>query len=222
MLMWRLCRLPEPEAFFDGIMVLFQKHSLAIVAVSAFVEGLVLINLYFPGSVVIILGVLSQRDNPVSAGVVVALAVLGFSLAACLNYALGYYGVYSIIARLGGRVWLERAHDWHLRHGRNAILMSYVHPNVGAFVAVASGKARYSFVSFVCFACIGIGMWSCVWGIMTYHFGQFVKTVATQPELILGGLILWSFSTFLFAWSRHSPQRVVHGVTSSDDRSHHL
>lgn len=196
MLVWHVAKLPNPERVFEAVASLYKTHGLWIVGLSAFIEGLVLVNLYFPGSAVILIGVISFRGDSIGAASVVVVTMLAFILAANCNYAFGFFGLHDLIKRLGGGLWLEKAHRWYDTKGHRALLLSYWHPNLGAFVAVACGNARLDYHRFLCLVVIAIIAWNTLWGFLAYNFASLAKETATQPLILLSAFVLWTLIAF--------------------------
>lgn len=196
MLVWHIAKFPSPERIFEAVSSLYRAHGIWIVGLSAFVEGLVLINLYFPGSAVILIGVITFRGDPIGAASVVVVTMFAFILAANCNYAIGYFGLHNLIKRLGGGPALGKAHRWYEAKGHRAVLLSYWHPNIGAFVAVACGNGRFGYHRFLRFAVIAVFTWNTLWGFLAYHFASLAKETATQPLILLSAFVLWTMSTF--------------------------
>ena len=168
-----------------------------IVALAAFVEGLVLVNIYFPGSAVILIGVVAQKGNAMGATHVVLVTMAAFLISGVVNYAIGYFGLHKVIKRFGGDAWLQQAERWYEQSGHKAILTSYMHPNLGAFVSVACGNARYSFISFLKFAAIGAVAWNTLWGLVVYRFADVAKSAATQSWSVIALLLMWAAFAFI-------------------------
>ncbi len=196
MVIWHVAKFPSPDRIFDEVSSLYKSHGLWIVGLSAFIEGLVLVNLYFPGSAVILIGVITFRGNPVAAASVVAVTMFAFILAANCNFAIGFFGLHHLIRRLGGGRWLEKAHSWYEAKGCHALLLSYWHPNFGAFVAVACGNGRLNYNRFLRITAIAILAWNTFWGILAYHFASLAKETATQPLILLMFFALWTVGQF--------------------------
>ena len=197
MMLWRLFDLPNPNEMYDHVVRLFREHGAVIVFMSALVEGLVLINLYFPGSAVILLGVAAARGSPLQAAMVVLVASIAFVLSGCINYAIGRTGLYWLVNRLGGTSWLLKAQQTYRRHGAVIIPVAYVHPNLGAFISVSAGVSRLAFGRFALLCLVGVACWNALWGVIAYLFASTVAQLATQPMLLLCLLITWTTIAFL-------------------------
>lgn len=194
---WKALDWPSPEECYAHIMQLYTTHGHLAVALAALVEGIVLANLYLPGSAVIILGVAAARGNPSEAFVVVAITTSMFILAAVLNYLIGYIGLHRCIRHLGGGRLLDDAQERYSRQGTKALLIASFHPNFAAFVAVACGIAKFPVKRFLSVAALGTVLWNILWGIVAYNLADVVENVATQPGLMFGLLATWSLVAFV-------------------------
>lgn len=216
MLIWRMAELPSPDEVYARIVGLFDSYGVVVVAGAALVEGLVLISLYFPGSAVILIGVAASRGDPIRAMVVVGVVIVAFVVAAHLNYALGYWGFYELIRKLGGRKLLDRAVRRYEKYGALILPPCYMHPNLGGFMAVASGIGRLRWRRFTMITIASITVWNVFWGVFAYYFAEVVESVATQPWLVVAGLGCWSLCAFVWGvargrrsdHARHSEQAV--------------
>ena len=178
---------------------LFSLHGWWIVGIAAFLEGVAIINLYFPGSLVIVLGVTSSLGKPSLAILMVATTMLGFILSALVNYAIGYYGFHRILLRIGGRQWFDQVQIWHQRYGPRVLLLAYVHPNAGGLMAMACGNARYSFFGFLRPTLIAIILWNTCWGFLVYWLAPTLRAAAATIWPIVVGLAAWTLVTFVRA-----------------------
>lgn len=191
MLVWRIFDLPDPEETYDLIVGFFAEYGLWVVAVGALGEGVAVINLYFPGSAAVLLGVVSSEGDVFRAAMVVFVASLGFIIAAHLNYAIGYYGLHPLLHRFGGRRLLERGERRYRERGVRALAAGYFHPNIGGLIAVAAGAARLQWSKFLAVTTIAIIFWNTLWGVVVYLAARPVREVATSPYLVLVALVIW-------------------------------
>lgn len=196
-ILWRVASLPTPEELTNTIETLFNAHGCWIVGVAAFLEGVAVINLYFPGSLVVVLGVTSSLGNPSLAFLMVAVTILGFFLSSLLNYAIGYFGFHKLLLRIGGRKWFDQTQTWHKRHGCHALLLAYVHPNIGGLMAMACGNARLSLLDFIRPTILSILLWNTCWGFAAYSLAPTLRAAAANTWPIILGLTAWTLATFL-------------------------
>lgn len=194
--LWSYFALPSPRYVYDIIVGLFDKYGIVIVAFAALIEGLVLVSLYFPGSGVILIGVASSQGDPLRAVFIVSVVTICFAVAANINYALGFYGIHGIIERFGGRKILDGSRKRYEKFGVLILIPSFIHPNLGGFMSVASGIARLRWRRFFVLSIISLSVWNVMWGIVAYNLSEVVEGAATQPGLVLTGLTIWAFVAF--------------------------
>lgn len=192
MLIWRWLRLPQGSELFEAVTNAFRSYGFAFVGIAALIEGLLVVNLYFPGSLVILIGVTAFRGSPLMVVMLVATVIAAFFLATIINYCIGYYGLHALISRLKADTQIQVVSEWHRKVGRWFVPLSFFHPNLSAFVAVACGRDRISPYRFFPIALIATIAWNSFWGGLTYSFGPLLKEAVAKPWLILGGLLLWA------------------------------
>ena len=200
MALWKLFNGPSPEETYASIVQFFTIYGTPVIAISALIEGIVLVNFYFPGSAVILIGVATARGDPLRAAYLIAVVSGAFFVAAQLNYCLGLFGFRKAVLKLGGKAWLARTEKWYAQYGAKVIPLTFIHPNVGAFMSVACGNARFKFVHFAILTFFSIIVWNSFWGVFAYLFPKEVANVATQPMLLLSGFLLWTTFAFLRGW----------------------
>ncbi|OHA95809.1 MAG: hypothetical protein A3C62_00175 [Candidatus Zambryskibacteria bacterium RIFCSPHIGHO2_02_FULL_39_16] len=187
---WRFFGLPEEDKIIEIARFYFDKYGLAILLVSAVIEGTVLIGWYYPGSLVIFLGViLAGKDIP-SVVAAVSTITLGLYFAYILNFLIGKYGWYRLLLKFGLREALEDAKKRVTKHGLPAIFMSYWQPNLGALVATSVGILEFSFGKFLLYSIIATVLWNTFWGTLVYFIGEGVLSLVGLRFVFLA-IFLW-------------------------------
>jgi membrane protein DedA with SNARE-associated domain len=176
-LAWRFFGLPPEERLIEIARFYFDKYGLAILLVSAVVEGTILVGWYYPGSLIIFLGViLAGKDLP---KVIAAVGVItvGLFFAYIINFLLGKYGWYRLLLKFGLMEALEEAKARVIKHGFAAIFMSYWQPNLAALVATSAGILHFSFIRFMAISIIATVIWNTFWGTLVYFIGDAVLSL---------------------------------------------
>ncbi|MDP2641991.1 MAG: VTT domain-containing protein [bacterium] len=189
-LAWRFFGLPPEEEIIEIARFYFDKYGLAILLVSALVEGTVLVGWYYPGSLIIFLGViLAGKDVP---KVVEAVAVItvGLFFAYIINFLLGKYGWYRLLLKFGLRDALEDAKSRVTKHGLPAIFMSYWQPNLGALVATSAGILDFSFTKFLIYSAVAATFWNACWAVFIYFIGEGALSLV-GIRFVLLAVFLW-------------------------------
>lgn len=170
--LWSLFSLPSAEELVKIVNDYFDKYGLAVVLISAIIEGTLIIGQYFPGSFVIFLGVITSRGDAIKATKVVAVVSIAFFIAYNINYLIGKYGWYKLFLKFGLKKPLENAEKRLNKHGLKTILLSYWEPNLASITATGAGVLKLPFKKFSIYSLIGILLWNAFWGILVFKVGE--------------------------------------------------
>lgn len=193
---YKFLGLPSSEEIIASTTKYYENYGYWVVLVGALVEGALLINWYLPGSVVVALGVVFAKQADLNVFFMLFLVIVGFFTTALFNYALGRYGWYHVLLKLGLRVPLERVQAKVEDKGLKILFTTYVHPNFGALAATASGILRLSFWKFFFYSLISIIVWNSLWTVIFYYFGSVLLN-HVNILIIAGGIFVY----FMFAKS---------------------
>ena len=149
----------------------FERYGLLIIFISAFIEGVLLLGQYYPGGLVIFLGVISSGGNVERVVAVVSTVSLAFIIAYSINWMLGKHGWYKLFLKFGLGKTLETAKDKLGKHEFNAIMLSYWEPNLASVTATAAGILQIPFRRFFSHSAIGVIVWNAFWGILVASLG---------------------------------------------------
>lgn len=143
--LYKYLNLPSAEKIVVLTKKYYDVYGLWVVFFGALTEGLLLVNWYVPGSIVVVFEVIFARPDPVKATITVGLIILGFFLTSLLNYGLGKYGWYKIFLKLGLKNPLEKIKYKVENKGLAIIFSTYFHPNLGALTATSAGILNLPF-----------------------------------------------------------------------------
>lgn len=189
-LAWRFFALPPEEEILEIARFYFDKYGLAILLVSALVEGTVLVGWYYPGSLIIFLGVILAGKDISKVAEAVAAITAGLFFAYIINFLLGKYGWYRLLLRFGLREALEDVKARVTRYGLLAIFMSYWQPNLAALVATSAGILDFSFSKFLIYSLVAATLWNTFWGTLVYFVGEGVLSLV-GIRFILLAIFIW-------------------------------
>ncbi len=181
---------PSAEALVATFGHLYQRFGVEIVAVAAFVEALVLVNVFTPGMVTLVLGVLFARTGQTDLHLIVLAASAGAILGYILDFMLGLFGFSDIVINTGyGRI-LLKARQKVTHFGAKALIVGFAHPNIGSFLAFAAGTLRLPFLPFLALTTLSTIFWMCTWGLLVYLIGDAVLVLITRYSLLILGVII--------------------------------
>lgn len=174
--------LPGPTqvlAFLEG---LYDSYGLTGLFLASFLEGIVYVGLYFPGSFIVALAIILS-DGTFHSLLAISLIVAGaLTLTSFLNYLLGK----KILAQTGGHL----PEDEKTHVFSKALFASLIHPNALAFYFFDAGTKHHNFrkIGLVPLVMIpyGLGM-----GYLIYALKDPLKSAIENPAFMIGVICIW-------------------------------
>ncbi len=196
---WNVFDLPSREALISVARDYFAIYGYYFAFASAFIEGLLLVNLYFPGSFIVFLSVIIAGEGELNIFGVLGVVILGFFLASIIDYLLGKYGWYHLFLKLGLSDSLEKSKGKLLKRGPWILLAMYWHPNLGAIGSTAAGILMIPFRKFLIYCLAALIFWDSFWGALVYFLGPAaLRLMDIRVGMIF--IVLWIL--FIFIKSR--------------------
>jgi len=184
--------LPNPAEVVDWTKELMHSYGLWIVAFAALVEGIFMISIYFPGSLIVVVGVFASGSGFMDVISVGAAAWLGFSLALPIDYYLGREGFYRLLLALGRRDTVERMQLWLQKRGRVAMFLAAFHPNVLAVAVVCMGIGKEGLRRSVILGALFMLPWLTLLLVLLARLRERVDlTEGNQAWYFVGALLIW-------------------------------
>jgi membrane protein DedA with SNARE-associated domain len=178
------------DMFLGFLMKQFDRHGYWLVFVAALIEGFFIIGNWFPGGVVIFLGVISAGQDIKRVVIIVSLVCIAFFISYYLNYLVGKYGWYKLFVGLKLKESLDRARKRLEKHSFNAIILSYWEPNIASVTATAAGILFLPLKKFLPYSLFAIVMWNTAWGVLVHTLGESALKL-TGKKYIIGALLIW-------------------------------
>lgn len=179
-----------PEEIVSNLTSWYEQYGYWVIFISALIEGIFVVNLYFPGSTAILLGGALSSQNELSTVLLVILIILGFFISYVFNYFLGKYGLYRLLLRFGYKEAIEGTRQSLILKGPKMMLVSFFHPNVGSVVTTGAGIINMPFRQFLFWCFVSLVIWDTIWGIIVY-------TLSSQVINLLGS---WLAIPFMLIW----------------------
>lgn len=192
------------DGFIKFLSNIYVSYGPIILFLSGFIESIVLVGLYFPGSTIILLGATLAGAGIISLPTVVTWTTLGILLAYSLNYYLGKVGGSKFLKKFGLEESVNQAKE-KAEKSNLIYLWSTAHPNIGAVVAVALGMMKVNFVKFILQMTLTQFFWSTFWGVIFYFFGLvLLNKIAIVAGIVIGIMLLFELYKVFFPKQRHS------------------
>jgi membrane protein DedA with SNARE-associated domain len=186
----KILHFSSRDLFLGFLMKQFDQHGYWLVFVAALLEGFFIIGNWFPGGVVIFLGVISAGNDIKRVVIVVSLVCIAFFISYYLNYLVGKYGWYKLFVGLKLKDSLDRAQKRLQNQAFNAIILSYWEPNIASVTATAAGILFLPLKEFLPYSALAIVMWNTAWGVLVHTLGERALKL-TGKKYIIGALLIW-------------------------------
>ena len=187
-LLWKLAYIPSPTEIIYILKGLYDQYGLIGLFISSFLEGIVYIGLYFPGSFVVALAVILSDGTFISLFSISIVVAIALTITSIINYYLG------------NRVLKNKINKDLLKEGEDnfskGLLFSMLHPNILAFYFFNSGIKSHNFlkVIFVPIIMIPFGL---VLGYVGYLLRDFIEAVIENPYKMIVVIIVWLIIAYI-------------------------
>lgn len=181
------------EQLVQTITTFYEKYGYITIFLAAFIEALLLISLYLPASVAVLLGSILAAKGVLSLPLVILVGAVGVLSAYIIDYLLGKYGWYRVLAKFGLEETIEKSKKRLTSKKRiRLILLSCFHPNYGAITATAAGILSFSKKEFLFWFSVAQLFWCTFWGVLFFILGyQVLDFGAKYTNYILISVILY-------------------------------
>lgn len=188
--------IPEIQKLAELLSSIFEKNGLLVIVPCAFVENIGGLNVYFPGSIVILTGMALTAGKPILALITFFCISIPSILAHVLNYFIGA----GII--IGRKSESEKGNNYPTIWKFFAM---FWHPHLAALVCLESGSARMPFKKFLSVMLPSAIFWYILWAIIMYSAGYASASPKELVYLFLAYLALWTYYDAYRYW--HGSQR---------------
>lgn len=188
--------IPTSEELVEAFVILYSEYGYEIIFASAFLESLVIVNYFVPGSLALALGVIFARTGVTDLTTVVTVALFGAILGYQLDYFLGYFGLGEIFRRIGYHHLLVLAKSQLRRFGREGLMLGFIHANLASLLALSAGATNFGWLKFLWVSTLSTLFWGILWSILIYSLGEVFLEILKKYSLLL---FIMSFSLILLS-----------------------
>lgn len=181
--------LPGPDEILQRFETLFGRYGYEIIFFGAFLEAALIIDLFVPGSSVVLAGAYFASRGIISYPIFLAVSAAGFFLGFLLDYLIGYYGWSDILRKLGLGRQLQAAERKVERHQGRALFIGYFHPDSASLFAVAAGIIKMKFKTFVLYSWLAGSLWLIFWTGLVFILGSQLERIFDNQLLIIGFIL---------------------------------
>lgn len=188
LLLWKLGVIPSPIGILEAFESLYQQFGLLGLFIASFLEGIVYLGLYFPGSFIVALAVILSDgtfNSLLSISLVVALAL---TITAFINYFLG---------RRIPKSDLDKKLVFNERNIiSKGLFISMLHPNSLAFYFFNAGIQQHNFLK-ILFVPVIMIPYGLALGYLFYSIKETLKTAIESPYIMITAILIWIVLAFV-------------------------
>lgn len=166
-LAYQLAGFPPPSEMAEIAKGFYSEYGIATLLVTAFIEGVFMVNVYFPGSFVILLAVFLSTKAFDELSVIAFVSWAGFVAAGQLNYWMGRAGFYKALLKLGKRDSVLKMQEWMDKRGLMALFVAAIHPNFLAISQVCMGISNEGYKRNLLYSAGSLLFWVPIWTVVS-------------------------------------------------------
>ncbi len=189
-ILWNAHLIPPPSQVLLFLEDLYRAYGLFGVFIASFLEGLVYLGLYFPGSTIIAVSVfLTSTWGFWSLFYLVLIVAAALTVASILNYWFGRYLVYKHMKKQ------KRKHESDARITKG-LLVSILHPNLLSFYTFNAGleKQKFKKMLYIPVLMVPYGL---VFAYFLVALSKPIKDNLDNPWFFLSLILLWMGVAFI-------------------------
>jgi membrane protein DedA with SNARE-associated domain len=168
--------LPDLHHLIDALRAAYGAWGYPLILVGALLENTALLGLVLPGGSLVLLGAVYAQQGTLALPLVLLLGWLGMILGTGVDYALGRWGLHSVLGRTRFVARLEpklaEAERFLERYGMWALLLAHFIGHVRSFVAITAGASRLPYRRFLLYEAVAALAWNIVFVGAGYLVGE--------------------------------------------------
>jgi membrane protein DedA with SNARE-associated domain len=188
--LYKFLHLPSSEELIVIVRHAFEKYGYPVLFLSAFIEAVPPINIYYPGSSVILLAAAFSRQGSLNFFAVVVITTIATLIAYTIDFLIGYHGYFKVLKRFGFAGAIGSAKEKIEKNDRWAWLL-YFHPNFGAVTATAIGTVKMPFRKFIANASIATLLWVIFWAGLCYLSSEKIASLIAARWFVIFIVLIW-------------------------------
>jgi membrane protein DedA with SNARE-associated domain len=205
---WLALDLPPEDTLIAIAKNYLDRYGLAIVLVCAYLEALLVIGWYFPGTLVIIVALIVAAAEPVRYAETAAIGGLGLLPRPVTNFFAGKYGWYRLLLAFGLREPSENAKRRLIKYGLSAIFTTFWQANLASCISTAAGICNFLRGASSCWPCSRKPSGSCSGRALIFLLGPAALSLAGF-RMILLLILIWIAARLIYRWKfekRNKPE----------------
>lgn len=190
-LLWNIELIPPPIEIVDFLENLYLKHGLFGLGIATFLEGIVYLGLYFPGSFIIALAVFFSDGSFMALFSISLVVAFILTITSFINYFLGR------------RISFKEDKGKHKKFKKlsKGLFLSMIHPNILAFYFFNAGLDRKGLWKVICVPMVMIP-YGLAFAYLLSTFSSFAKQKLESPLFLFILIMIWLAVAFIIEHKR--------------------
>lgn len=173
--------IPREDALLVGLTSWFETYGIWAIVPVALLENIAPINIYFPGSIVILAGMAITKGNPWLAFATFIAITVPSQIGQIINYRVGK---------------LKATQDGCSPISLLEFILAFWHPQTASIASLRCGNAGWSTKVYLCRLVVVATCWHVFWAIIMYNAGGTAKSLVWLVWLFYGYLAVWIIQGF--------------------------
>ncbi len=191
---YRIIDLPQPTEIANTGRELYDSYGGITLFLAALVEGVFMVNIYFPGSFVIVLAVFLSDKSIIELSYIAGITWLAFVIAGQFNYWLGNKGFYKLLMYMGNKDVVANMQAWMQEKGKYAVTLAAIHPNFLAVSQVCMGISGGGVLRNLRLTALSLAVWVPLWTVVfSIIISRIDLTNPNQSWYVVALFIMWGF-----------------------------
>lgn len=192
-ILWTINIIPPPNEIFLFLENLYTSYGLTGLFIASFLEGIVYLGLYFPGSFIVALAVFLSDGTFISLISISTVVAFALTITALINYVLGRH----IISK-------RTKKDEHFKKSKitsKGFFLSILHPNSLAFYFFNEGIEKQNPVKILFVPPIMIP-YGLLFAYLLFFLKSPLRIAVENPFVMITAILIWFVIAFILDYKR--------------------
>ena len=192
LILWSINIIPPPTEIFLFLENLYINYGLFGLFIASFLEGIVYLGLYFPGSFIVALAVFLSDGTFISLISISLVVAFALTITSLINYVLGRH----IVSRK------TKKHEIHRTNvGSKGLFLSMLHPNSLAFYFFNTGIEKQSPIR-ILFVPIIMIPYGLLFAYVLFFLKSPLRKAVENPYVMITAILIWFVIAFILEHKR--------------------
>ncbi|MDP2946683.1 MAG: hypothetical protein Q8N88_01075 [Nanoarchaeota archaeon] len=187
-ILWKTNLIPSPANILIILENLYNSYGLTGLFIASFLEGIVYLGLYFPGSFIVALAVIFSDGTFLSLISISITVAIALTITSLINYFFG--------TRIKNNIVAEK--EIKKKIISKGLFVSMLHPNILAFYFFNSGIKRKNFLKIILVPLIMIP-YGLAMGFLIYSVKEPAKIIVENPLTMITVILIWIIFAFIIS-----------------------